>query len=75
MKRLKPTCPNSPTGYHVTRIDYRNHETCIHCGFERQNPIEDIQPVYYFDSNIFDNATKTQRVIQAQLSRLVRDYS
>ena len=70
-----PACLASPTGSHVTKVDRNNHETCRYCPYERQNPIEDLQPIHFFNSaHIYPPGRETELAVQAQLSRLAREW-
>ncbi len=75
MKTLKVNCPNSPTGFHQSTVNHTNFETCVFCGLQKQNPVEDLQPVYFFDSiGRFSSKRDIALAMEAQKSNLVRDW-
>lgn len=72
---MKVSCPKSPTGWHITHVDRRNHESCIYCPYEKQNPIEDLQPVYFYNSSHYiASQREAVLVIGAQRSELAKYF-
>ncbi len=72
---MKVSCPNSPTGSHASVVDKCNCEKCRYCGRVKQNPIEDLQPVYFYNMRLFTVPSRdTFLAMQSQRSELAKYF-